>query len=99
MKHMANLMKANTLEQNEVWYVDSSKSKHMTSHEEWFSYLEKSEQQGVVETCDDTTHTIEHIGEVPIKHVRQKGKLMNFLHVPTITMNLVSVGQIFVQGM
>ena len=99
MKHMANSMKACTSKLNEVWYVDSGASSHMTSHEEWFSYLEKSEQQGVVETCDDTTHTIEHIGEVPIKHVRQKGKLMNFLHVPTITMNLVSVGQIFVQGM
>ena len=61
----------------------------MTSHEEWFSYLEKLEKQGVVETGDDTPHTIEHVSEVPLSHV---GKLMNVLHVPTITKNLVSVG-------
>ena len=46
----------------------------------------------MVETGDDTPHLIEHVGEVPINHVRQKGKLMNILHVSTITKNLVSVG-------
>ena len=63
----------------------------MTSHEEWFSYLEKPEQPGVFEIRDDTPHLIEHVGEVPLSHVRQKGKLMNVLHVLTITKNLVSV--------
>ena len=71
----------------------------MMSHEEWFSYLEKSEQPGVVETGDDTPHTIEHVGEVPLSHVRQKGKLMNVLHIPTITKNLVLIGYIVDQGM
>ena len=71
----------------------------MTSHEEWFSYLEKPEQSGVVETSDDTPHTIEHVGEVPLNHVKQKEKLMNVLHVLTITKNLVSVGQIVDQRM
>ena len=71
----------------------------MTSHEEWFSYLEKLEKQGVVETGDDTPHTIEHVREVPLSHVGQKGKLMNVLHVSTITKNLVSIGQIVNQGM
>ena len=42
---------------------------------------------------------IEHVGEVPLSHFGQKGKLMNVLHVPTITKNLVSVGQIIDQGM
>ena len=40
----------------------------MTIHEEWFSYL-------VVETGDGSLHTIEHVGEVPLSHVGQKGKL------------------------
>ena len=66
----------------------------MTSHEEWFSYLEKPEQPGMVETGDDTPHPIEHVGEVPLSLVKQKGKLMNLLHVPIITKNLVPVGQI-----
>ena len=48
MKHKANSMAVNTLKSNEVLYVDSGASNHMTSHEEWFSYLEKPEKQGVV---------------------------------------------------
>ena len=59
MKHKANLMKKTT---EEVCYVDSGASNHMTSHEEWFLYQEKPEKPGVVETGDDTPHPIEHIG-------------------------------------
>ena len=93
-RHKANSMKKTTPKSDEVWYVDSGASNHMKSHNEWFSYLEKSEQPGVVATGDDTPHPIENVGEVSLSHVRQKGKLMNVLHVPTITKNLVSVGQI-----
>ena len=64
------LMAMNNSKSNEVWYVDSRVSNHMTSHKEWFSYLEKPKKQGVVETGDDTPHTIEHVGEVPLSHVR-----------------------------
>ena len=71
----------------------------MTSHKEWISYLEKPKQPGVVATRDDTPHLIENVGEVPLSHVWQKGKLMIVLHVPTIMKNLVSVGQIVEQGM
>ena len=81
-------MAVNTSKSNEVWYVDSRLSNHMTSHEECFSYLEKPEKQGVVETGDDTPHTIEHVDEVPLSHVGQKGKVMNVLHIPKITKNL-----------
>ena len=64
IKHKANSMKTSTSKPNEVCYSDSEASNHMTSHIEWFSYLEKLEQQGVVETGDATSHTIEYIGEV-----------------------------------
>ena len=69
MKHKANSMGVNTSKSNEVYYVDSRASNDMTSHEEWFSYLEKPEKQGVVETGDDTPHTIEHVVEVPLSHI------------------------------
>ena len=92
-------MKESTSKLNEVWYVDSGASNHMTSHEEWFSSLEKLENLGVVETGDDTPDTIEHVREVPLSHVEKKGKLMNVLYVPTITKSLVSVGQIVDQGL
>ena len=84
MKHKANSMKASTSKLNEVWYVDSGASNHMTSHEEWFSYLEKLEKPGVVEIGNDTPQTIEHVG--------QQGKLINVLHVSTIMKNLMLVG-------
>ena len=50
-------------------------------------------------TGDDTPHPIANVGEVPISHVGQKGKILNVLHVSTITKSLVSVGQIIDQGM
>ena len=62
-------MVVNTSKPNKVWYVDSKVLNHMTSHEEWFSYLEKPEKQGVVKIGNDTPHTIEHVGEVPLNHV------------------------------
>ena len=92
-------MKKTTPKSDEVWYVDSGASNHMKSHKEWFSYLEKPMQLGVVATGDDTLHRIKNVGEVPLSHVGQKVKLMNVLYVPTITKNLVSVGQIVNQRM
>ncbi len=35
MQHMANSM-IGGVSNNNVWYVDSGVSNHMTSHEEWF---------------------------------------------------------------
>ena len=40
MRHEANSMKKTTPTLDEVWYVDFGASNHMTSHDEWFSYLE-----------------------------------------------------------
>ena len=91
VRHKENSMKKITPKSDEVWYVDSRASNHVTSHEESFSYLERPEQPGVVETGDDTPHPIEHVGEVCLSHIGPKGKLMNVLHVPTITKNLVSI--------
>ena len=71
----------------------------MTNHEEWFSNLEKSDLSGVVETKDDTPHPIKHIEDVPLSHVSQKGIMRNVFHMPTITKNLVFVGQFLDQGM
>ena len=53
----------------------------------------------MVQTGDDTPHPIIHVGEVPLNHVEQKGKLMNVFHVLTITKNLVSLEYIVDQEM
>ena len=98
-RHEENSMKHTTPRSEEVWYVDSGASNHMKSHKEWFSYLEKPMQPGVVTTGDNTPHPIMNVGEVPLSHVGQIGKVMNVLHVPTNTKSLVSVRQIVDQGM
>ena len=46
-----------------------------------------------------TPHMIEHIGDVALNNHDNKGYMKDVLHVPTITKNLVSVGQIVEQGM
>ena len=67
MRHEANSMKQTTPKSDEVWYVDSGISNHMKSHKEWFSYLEKPIQPGVVATGDNTPHPIVNVGEVPLR--------------------------------
>ena len=57
------------------------------------------DRPGYIETGDDTTHPIRHIGDVPFRKEGEKTCIKNVLHVPTITKSLVSVGQIVEQGM
>ena len=71
----------------------------MTSHEEWFMNMRKPKRRAVVETGGDSTHTTEHIGDVPFNNNGDNSYITDVLHVPTITKNLVSVGQIVEQGM
>ena len=84
----------------DVWYVDSGVSNHMMHHKNWFNELHALEKLGYVETGDDTLHPIEHVGKVPLSMHDGKTKHMaDVLHVPTITKNLVSVGQMVDQGL
>jgi hypothetical protein len=99
IQHMANSM-IGGVSDNNVWYVDSRASNHMTSHGEWFRDTKDLKTPGFVETGDDTTHPITQISKVPL--FMQDGQtkyLKDVLHVPTITKNLVSVGQIVEQGL
>ncbi len=70
----------------------------MTSHGEWFRNIQDLKTPGFVETGDNTTHPITQIGKVPLS--MQDGQikyLKDVLHVPTITKNLVSIGQMVEQ--
>ena len=70
----------------DVWYVDSGASNHMTSHGEWFKVMKDPKKPGYVETGDDTTHPIAHVGDVPLSMQDGKVKyLADVLHVPQIT--------------
>jgi hypothetical protein len=53
---------------------------------------------GFVETSDDITHPIKQIGKVPLSMQDGQTKYLKNVHrVPTITKNLVSVGQMVEQ--
>ena len=78
---------------DDVWYVDSGASNHMTHYKNWFHELHVLEQPGYVETGDDTVHQIQHVGNVPLAtHDGQFKHMADVLHVPAITKNLVSIG-------
>ena len=86
----------NTSILEDVWFVYSSASKHMTSHQEWFPDLREPEQPSYVEIGDDT---IQHVGNVPFGKDGEQTYIKNGLHVPTIAKNLVSIAKIVEQGM
>ena len=71
----------------------------MTSHQEWFHDLRMPDRPSYIEAGNDTPHPIVHIGNVPFGKEGEQTYIKHVLHVPTITKNLVSVGQIVEQGM
>ncbi len=101
VQHMLNTVAANvSTNADNVWYVDSKASNHMTYHGEQFRDVKNLKKPSYVETGDDITHPIAHIRNLPL--AMQDGKikyLFDVFHVPNITKNLVSVGQMIEQGL
>jgi hypothetical protein len=89
---MANSM-IGGVSDNNVWYVDSGASNHMTNHGEWFKDIRDLKTLRFVETTDNTTHPITQIGKVSLSMQDGQTKyLKDVLHVSIIIKNLVSVG-------
>ncbi len=85
---------------NNVSYVDSRASNHMTNHGEWFKDIRDLKTAGFVETGDDNTHPITQISKVSLSMQDGQTKyLKDVLYVPTITKILVSVGYMVKQGL
>ncbi len=80
--------------------MDSGASNHMTSHGKWFRDIKDLKTPGFVEIGDEITDPITQISKVPLSMQDGQMKyLKDVLHVPTITKNLVSVGQMVEQGL
>ena len=98
MRHRANSKLASrptiTSNAEDVWFASS----HTRSHQEWFLHLTEPDRPGYVETGDDATHPIWHVDNVPFGKEVKQTYIKKVLYVPTITKNLVSVGQIVGQG-
>ena len=70
----------NTSNSENVWFVGTGASNHMTSPEDWFQELWKPERPIYVETGDDTIHPIQHVGNVPFGEEGNKTYIKNVLH-------------------
>lgn len=65
MQYVMNTMTPENHAKDDVWYVDSSASNHMTSQGEWFRDMRKPKVSGFVQIGDDTAHPISHVGMYP----------------------------------
>ncbi|MCO5599573.1 hypothetical protein L7F22_053679 [Adiantum nelumboides] len=72
MQHMSNIVSksVSTMQDDNVWYVDSGASNHMTGRGEWFKSMHTLQNAGYVQTRDDTAHPIAHI------EYKKNGKLV-----------------------
>ena len=98
---MLNSMTADVSTSGEnVWYVDSGASNHMTHCGEWFKEMKTIKKPSYVEIRDNAAHAIAHACNVPLTMHDGKVKyLVDILHVLSITKNLVSIGQMAEQGL
>ncbi|KAH7437899.1 hypothetical protein KP509_05G094300 [Ceratopteris richardii] len=85
-------------EDDKKWYIDSGCSNHMSCQGSLFANLQVPSGKGCVGTGDDTQHMIEHIGDIRLGDTSRAKALSNVLHVPTISKNLISVGQMVEKG-
>ncbi|KAH7443168.1 hypothetical protein KP509_02G023200 [Ceratopteris richardii] len=75
---------------NKTWYVDSGCSNHMSHNMNMFVNLHKLDSRVRGTTTDSSEHEVVHIGDSPLnEHVT----LRDFLFVPTIRRDLISIGQ------
>jgi hypothetical protein len=82
-----------------VWYLDSGASFHMTGDKESFIDLEEKDLRMHIEMGDDGKYSVTGIGTITFQ--RELGKpfqLKNFMHVPGLSKNLVSVAMLEDRG-
>eukprot|EP00253_Pinus_taeda_P014991 PITA_14991 len=86
--------------EDDIWYVDSKASSHMTRKKEFFDNLEESTNGSKNYLGDDSGYEIKGYGEIPVKLSNGKiSHLKNVLYVPGIKKNLISVSMMTDQDM
>ncbi|XP_014511620.1 uncharacterized protein LOC106770320 [Vigna radiata var. radiata] len=81
-----------------IWYVDSGCSNHMTYNRNWLMNLDES-KKSKVRVADNSTLKVEGSGTVKVKRKNgQHATLENVLFVPEMKCNLLSVGQLTEKG-
>lgn len=87
-------------DEDDIWYVDSGASSHMTGKKEFFDSLEESTYGSKIYLGDDSGYEIKGYGVIPVKLPNGKiSHLQNVLYVPGIKKNLIFVSMITNQDM
>ena len=84
---------------NEVWYIESGASNHMTTHKHYFSNLSEKEFGFEILLGDDYAYHPKGVGTVRFE--RESGKplyLSGVLYIPGLKKNLVSVSALEDKG-
>ncbi|XP_047267486.1 endoplasmin homolog [Capsicum annuum] len=84
-------MEATRLNNKNTWFRDSGCTQHMTSKQEYFMKLEFA--KGSVKLIDKTTLEIVGKGTVAIEAPKGTKFIQDFLLVPDLDQNLLSIGQ------
>eukprot|EP00253_Pinus_taeda_P003783 PITA_03783 len=78
-------------DEDNIWYVDSGPSSHMTGKKDCFEFLEESACGSKIYLGDDSGFEIKGCGDIPVKLPSGDIKhLKNVLYVPGIKKNLIS---------
>ena len=76
-----------------TWILDSGASLHVTPHRDWFTQYE--ETYGVVTLGDSYTYDIIGVSDITIEFSNGMRLVIEKVHhVPSLTRNLISVGQL-----
>ena len=83
-----------------VWYLDSGASFHMMGDKDLFSDLEEKDLQMHIEMVDDGRYSATIIGTITFEREFSNPFLLkNFMHVPGLKKNLVSVAMLEDKGL
>ena len=87
-------------DEDNIWYVNSSASSHMTSKKDCFEFLEETASGSKIYLGDENMYEIKGYGDIPVKLPSGDIKhLKNVLYVLGIKKNLISVSTITDQDM
>lgn len=75
------------------WILDSSTSFHVTSQDDWFENLHKS-NDGHVVLCDNSAYNVVGIGDINLKFDSFVHTLKDIKYIPELFRNLISVGRL-----
>eukprot|EP00253_Pinus_taeda_P026363 PITA_26363 len=93
-------LSASKEDEDNIWYVDSGASSHMTGKRDCFEFLEESACGSKIYLRDDSGYEIKGCGDIPVKLPSGDIKhLRNVLYVPGIKKNLIFVSMITDQDM